>query len=351
MPRSSLYGSKRRGGGGGITYLLRVGFNTDDSSPLTSPYVGEVGSLTAVQTDGTFAASSGKLAFTAQATHAWGDQYLVFGTSRATSRLVSCEFEFSGRGLFQFGFLPSLAGGVTGDLFTAYSSAIRIASASDFVVYNNFTLSDVIRLTVIQRSNGAFFVGRVGSGSDKLLYVTNTTAAATPYAGFQNSIVSAGSLDNMIVADTFVTDSNFQFAKVAAPSTGEIISATSDAIIEITWTPASSETLEVMFRRTDDNNTWILRCAQAGGTIKLYEKVAGGETERDSGKTQTWTIGTPYRVQIIADTTNIESVVNDVGKHNYASAVFNSTVDGVKVSGFATASNLIAWRRSVTLPL
>lgn len=49
------------GGGASITYLFRVEFTTDDAAPLTSPYVGEVGSLTVVDSGNDASVAGGNL--------------------------------------------------------------------------------------------------------------------------------------------------------------------------------------------------------------------------------------------------------------------------------------------------
>ena len=77
--------------GAAIIYLLRVEFSTDDATPVASPYAGEVGSLTVVQTDGTLAVASGVLSYTAQTTPTDGDEGFVAATGLART---------AGRGLY-----------------------------------------------------------------------------------------------------------------------------------------------------------------------------------------------------------------------------------------------------------
>lgn len=72
---------------GGITYWLRVEFGTDDSAPVTSPYVGEVGQVTLTDTGSIMGVASGEMTPSAQATGA-GDPWLreAAGRARITGR-------------------------------------------------------------------------------------------------------------------------------------------------------------------------------------------------------------------------------------------------------------------------
>jgi hypothetical protein len=88
-----------RGGGVSVSPVLTVNFATDDAAPLTSPYAGELGSLTIVETDGTFTVSGGVLTYTAQTTAAWGDQrFYGAGVARQAGRTLKTLFRYSRRG-------------------------------------------------------------------------------------------------------------------------------------------------------------------------------------------------------------------------------------------------------------
>lgn len=119
------------------------------------------------------------------------------------------------------------------------------------------------------------------------------------------------------------------------------INSTSDGIHEVIWPVVTSEVLTILFRRTDDNNCWKLVCDQAGGTIKLYSRVASVDTEIDSGKTQTWSNGGVYRITIRADGTRIISAVEGIVKHNTTSGTTIGTT--FKVSGVASLNCVASW--------
>jgi lysophospholipase L1-like esterase len=337
-----------------LAYLLRDVFTTTAGAPLTSPRTAEPGpgTLTLVQTDGQFSISGGALNVPAQASFAWGDQAVyVPSVARIAGRALIADVNLTASNLWQFGYFSSL-GGVSTECYTNYSNAIRIG-APDLVVWNNPPLSTPLKFGVVLRSAGAFYLGWA-SNVWTLLYVTRVNNTATFNAGLNNGS-AAGTLDNLIIADTALNDASFQTAFTASPATGATLTSDADALIDFTWTAATGETLELMTRRVDDNNCWIVRCAQGGGTIKLIEKVAGAEMERGTA-TQTWTNGTAYRIVVIQDGATITGIVatngsnNDTQKWSYTSALTNATATGVKISGFATGANLTAWRRYPVLP-
>jgi hypothetical protein len=139
--------------------------------------------------------------------------------------------------------------------------------------------------------------------------------------------------------------------RTASPVTGNSLTHEVDCVIDFTWTAATNEVLEIDLRRTGADNRWIVRCDQAGSTIKLIERNGGTETERASAA-QTWTNGTVYRILAYADGNTIFTKAGTVGnignKNSYASATFNNTATIAMVSGFATGTNFVAWPRTLT---
>lgn len=129
--------------------------------------------------------------------------------------------------------------------------------------------------------------------------------------------------------------------RVASPSSGEIVTSEADSWNEFTWTVATGETLEWLVRRIDDTHAWIIRCDQAGSTIKIIE-VNGGETERASAA-MTWTDTNTYRVIVIADDESIKTFVDTTAKASYGSAAYNKTETGQKISGFAAGADFVNW--------
>jgi hypothetical protein len=133
---------------------------------------------------------------------------------------------------------------------------------------------------------------------------------------------------------------------------GTTITQPADAWVECVWTPGAGETLDLMVRRTDDDNCWIIRCSQAGSTIKVIQKEGGAETERGS-TAAAFVAGTAYNVKAKMYGTVIAGIRHPVGtpgvSASYALAAFNQTATGVKVSG-VTVAHLAAWPIYPTFP-
>lgn len=202
---------------------------------------------------------------------------------------------------------------------------------------------------IILRANGAFYVRR---DTNQLLWVSNAGNTATLYALGTKYYAQPSSFYYSRVlqlAAPWTTEFGMATASTASPATGATIATDANALIELTWTPVAAEVLEFQFRRVDDDNCWILRCDQAANTIKLYKKEAGTETELDAGKTMTWGT-TAKRIVIRVTNAEIKTWVANVAKHNYASATFNQTATGAKISGFTVASNFVSWPGGVSLP-
>jgi hypothetical protein len=148
-------------------------------------------------------------------------------------------------------------------------------------------------------------------------------------------------------------DYGLALARSATPSNGESLSGEADGFDEITWTPAAGETLDIMVRRTDDSSTWSIVCAESTAsnpdTIKIIER-NGGNTERSSAA-QTFAAGNTYRIVVRYQGSTIWTWVDedyDIQRNQYASASFNQTETGGKVSGFSSASDYVRWPWTMT---
>lgn len=127
---------------------------------------------------------------------------------------------------------------------------------------------------------------------------------------------------------------------VASPAVGETTTSDADAFVEMLWVAVSGQVWEMSVRRTDDDNRWIIRCDQAGSTMKLIERNAGVETER-SNAGQTWTNGTTYRLWIAMVGNSIYTGTGQGARNIYNSATFNNSATGVKTDRAGT--DLVTW--------
>ena len=339
----------RRGGAVSVTYLSQFRFTDAESAPITSPHTENSASLTVTQNDGQFSISSGKLNYPGQTTPSWGDLALVgpgrsriAGLTHAVSFLVDTTTK---QGMI--GWANSSGGN-----HTAFDEAVRFTSViqnADFQAIGEFSAATEYKIVNIARTKGGLLYIKGGAFSEwSLLFVKYTETDATLYAKFLD-YDSAGTLDNWIEAtlsDPFDTDFGPAYVYDATPSANDTADGKANGITELTWTPGAGETLSIYFRRTDDDNTYRLDCAQAAGTIKLYRRVTASDTELNAGKTQTWTIGTPYRIVIQHAAGTIRTYVEttaSTAKHTVTGETFNLTETGVKVAGFATGADLAVW--------
>ncbi len=256
-------------GGRAAAPVLTVNFATDDAAPLTSPYAGELGSLTIVETDGTFAASGGTLTYTAQTTPAWGDQrFYGAGVARQAGRALRTLFRYStaGQAVYFCAFAQSnnpgfgSAAGIDNSIAKASGTTINYAAGAALIAGHAFeTLSSNTdyQVAVVLRSAGAFFFSKL-SGSWKLMWVDSAGSTATVYPMFGN-YDSAGSLDYFRLGDLpapFTTDNGIALLNVASPSGS--YTGVANAIVEMTLTAPASITTEAgfRFRVVDANNYW-----------------------------------------------------------------------------------------------
>jgi lysophospholipase L1-like esterase len=356
------------GGTPAVHYLLRDEFTTDDAAPLTSPRTCEPGpgSLTAVELDGSFSIGGGKLLFTAQTTPVFGDQRIFDATAHARADTPAFIFTLNidtqavGKEAV-IGWNAAVTGAYLTHAFYPNSNTIlRTYNTADSRIIGNAAQGIDYKMAVIIRpTKGAFYILQGGAAfPDPTLIWIDTAGSVTPlYAGLSNSSLT-GSLDNFKIYKApsgWQTDFGPATHYIAAPVDGQLTTSTPDGMVDLKWTPAANETLNIMFRWVDDNNCWIVRCDQAGSTIRLYEKAAGVETQRATAA-YTWTVGTKFTVRVrfsgntVDGWASVEATHSPAQVWSYGSAAFQNTATGVKVVGFATASDLVAWPRTVSLP-
>lgn len=211
-----------------------------------------------------------------------------------------------------------------------------------------------LQLGVIARGNGYLYLIQGGAAFPNwtLLWVDAVGIDPILYAisqGF-NSQLSVEEYGVIQKTGALARD----FGKCAfytpIPTVGESYVGVADGLEYISWNPGAGETFSHYFRHSDDNNTYRLDCNQAAGTIKLFRRVAGVDTELAAGKTQAWTPGTSVRVSVvhaggwIGTFTQIRGG-SFVAKHVAPSETFNLAATGVKVAGAAAISDLELWPR------
>jgi hypothetical protein len=336
----------RGGVGDAITYLLRDEFTTNEAAPMVSPRTCDPGpgTIPIVDTSNRFAIVSGDLVGSAAAAVAYasstssfahaGGRAAIFEGAKYT--VIGQQFGWSAsanpaagniRGSFEQGFIRGITGG-----------GVAVPSALDTTART---------LVIVRRAGGGSWLIRDG----ELVWIDVTVSTAALFVTDYLAVTSGAGLVSAIKVLDFgapwATDYGIASARTAITAANDTIAAgAGDTWIEHTITAATGITQELLVRRTDDSNCIIVRMDQTAGTIRIYEKNAGVETEKTGGTTtQTWTNATAFRVSVRLSGTGIRVWVGTTAK-NVATSTFNQSATGVKVSHAGT--DLIAWPFSVT---
>jgi hypothetical protein len=296
------------------TPVLTVNFATDDAAPLTSPYAGELGSLTIVETDGTFAVSGGKLTYTAQTTAAWGDQrFYGAGVARQAGRALTTTFRYStaGQAVYFCAFAQSnnpgfgSAAGIDNSIAKASGTTINYAAGAALIAGHTFeslSSNTSYQVAVVLRSAGAFYFSKL-SGTWELMWVDAAGTTATVYPMFGN-FDSAGSLDYFRLGDLpapFTTDNGIATVNAASPSGS--YTATADQLIELTLTAPGTITTEAGFRfRVVDSNNYWRAYFNTSGAFRVDSVETGVATNRIN-VAGVITAGATRTIRVISDGT------------------------------------------------
>lgn len=335
-----------------LVYLLRDQFTTNASAPLASPRTCEPGggTLTISDAGNRISIVSSALRMSGGALN-WTDTY-AYGDAQTRAAGLSFGVKVNKSGNSQTLAMGWVTAGNPDP--TSWRSALRISTENygNTDVGNNAPYlfdsamsSTWYRFHSILRSTGSFII--LGGN---LLWVDNndTTTPMIPIAtNFSNAQCDWDDMAVVQLGSPWSTDYGIATSYVASPTNPQAATMAADGIVEFTWTPAASEVLELDVRKTDADNRWIIRCAQAGSTVKIIQRAATVETQRGTAA-QTWTVGTKYRIVVSCLGNIIFVVVNNTLKTFYASASFNNTATGVNVAGFATGETLAAFPRDVS---
>lgn len=217
---------------------------------------------------------------------------------------------------------------------------------------STFSTGVTYDVAIVHRNPGVICYRRGGADTDWTTWFISalgSDASLFPYLGAGSSGGGTGAASDYITLTKacVLAQQATQYAGVSAmiatTVSGDTIAAASgNTIIEHTITAATGVTQELMVRRTDDNNTLIIRMDQGASKIYLYEKSAGVETEigATGGIAQTWTDATQYRIHVRMSGTSVIVVVDSTVKQSTTSTL-NNSVTGAKVS--RAGVNLIAW--------
>ena len=332
--------------------LLYDEFTTADAAPITSPRTCEPGpgTITIVDTGSKFGIAGGQATISTITGSGdpgfYGD--LSGDITARTSGLAAFQRLDSGNPVsnrLRFGLNDSWSVSPNDDVIYKKGASLNVYDINEIAIDATFfSIDTYYKILSIVRSAGNFSI--IGG---KLYWVGSTEAEITDTLVWAPNTIATGLGVDTVAAFSLPANGysewNTEFGAatnvVESPTSGETTTSAANSWDEFTWTVAAAETLEWMIRRTSDSATWSIRCDQAGSTIKIIE-INSGETERAS-TAQTWTDTSVYRVIAIADGNTIKAFVDTTAKGSYASAAFNNTVTGVKISGFAAGADLACW--------
>jgi len=234
----------------------------------------------------------------------------------------------------------------TGFYFSAGNLRAIQAGAFRNVLSGTYTNGTTYDCLTILRDTGAWMLIRGGAFTNWQMALVDSTTAGDlfPSTGTFVALTYAINIRRVYAAKLSQWSNQYAntFERKAVSVNGDTISATANnALIEHTIVAQTGVTQEMLVRRTDDDNCLIIRMDQAASTIRVFERVAGVETERTGGTTaRTWVNGTSYRIFVSLYGSAVWVTVGTVPQ-NDATSSFNAAATGVKVSHAGT--DLIAW--------
>jgi len=324
-------------GGISIDWSFLDLFTTDDDAPLTnpSPMAPGPGSWVPTNTNNALAKSGGLLTIVGT-TAAGGDGIIAAdGLSRVDGLTVMLSFYAFVDGIFY----PQIAQGsslaITGlgvtpstVLNTRYSPVIEADTSPT-------ATGDAYAIMVFSAGHAIF---RYRSSTWKLVFVERASNAATLYPQVNNatapsanySLSGFGGAVLPFTRTSLVTDSKDN------ANADDTITHTANGVIEATHQFQAGETYEISFRRTDDNNRWILRVVHDTDTATLVKVETGGETVVATNATKNFTTSGPtwFHIRVTGDTiiAGFDGASTDGTLFEYALASFNNTATGAKVN-------------------
>lgn len=355
----------------GLLYLLRDDFTTDQAAPLPSPRVAEPGPGGWTVSDAVpqLSVQGGTLRFmgdpTGQNRYASLTSTQTFGRGNGLATFIDARRDNS-TGNYPF------CGFSTSAMFVVYARGAFSFASGDSIIPINVDSAQGLPASwlpnvwyrtgvVLRPSAGGYLFHRTLSESAyRLLWVWGVGNESPLYVGglFGRETTAGGNADNWHVLHLgqydprFTTDDGLALTVVTSASGGTTLTMPSNALVEATWTPQAGQVFEIDVRRVDANNRWIVRCDQAAGTFALIERTNGSEVSRSSASV-TWTAGTPYRIVVTCDGTEIVIYRTTTGDNpadrlRYASATAHQTGTQCRVS--LACTRFVVWPRYVTLP-
>lgn len=331
-------------------------FTTDDNSPLSNPAAMNPGpgAWIPTNTNNALAIANGKLTV-AGTTAVNGDGIRAQdGIARADGLTGMFVFDSFTSGSPIIGFALSGALGLTQLGVLATQSVPTPVSRHGPVIQFDKIITNYTAYATIVFSVGSATLGYNGSAW-KLLFAERSTTTATLYPQVNNHV---GSLVNYALtgyggAVLGITRSDLVTDGKDNASAGDTITHTANGVIGVTRQIAAGETYEISFRRTDDDNRWILRVVNDTNTITLVKREAGSETTVATNTDMNIVNGGSHwffiRMSGNMIICGMDGPSTDGTLFEYDTATFNNTATSAKVSHASTFFN--SYAESVSAPV
>lgn len=339
-----------------VLYHLREQFEVAASAPIgpTRAAAPGPGTVSVVDTENKLSFASGRLQVAGgKTTPAWGDPGLwSTPVAIAPGRALIVNINLSSINSLRIGFSDTSSSFVNPKYLYMLSTSLYATDVVAAIATGVEYQMAMVSRGRVGSMGGFLYAIKGGAFTDwTTLYVDTQVTASTLYPAItnNNSILTGDEWQVCDLGGPWNTSLLYgvAVARLATTAASDTLAGTPDGLAEHTITAATGVTQELIVRRTDDNNCIIVRMDQTAGTIRVYEKNAGVETEKTGGATtQTWTNGTTYRVVVKLNGSAIWTYVNDSRK-NVATSTFNQTANGVKVSH--AGSNLVVWPLSLDI--
>ena len=348
--------------GGGITYLLRDEFTTDEAAPLTSPRAAEPGpgELTIVDVENKFSISSGKLNGLTQSTPSFSDMNVEVTVTRQIGRAFFATVNVvagSSQGPVVGYEDVSLSGDPynmpIGIYFNQSSQKFRLLVGAQIAQQLDYTYNTDYQVAFVPQTTGGLILMKGGTEYPEwtLLYMSDNSNAATIYARLSNYAATFATSAWKItdLSAPFDTDYGIATDRLSgARSAGDTFTHEADCIIEYTATTVpSANNADVHFRIQDASNYWQVRITSAGN-LELNEIVAGTPTTRGSAAA---VIANGDRIVIVAEGTTITVYEANTFRITYTSASNFQTETAGELDALGTGgsvSDIVTWPRKLS---
>lgn len=302
------------GGGGAVDWFLDINFNTDDAAPITSPYPGEIGQLTAAQGSGNFGAASGEMSFPAGV-----DPGTNSNIYDATARTPTGAAFFS-RIKWTDVNIGTVSGfvGLFSSATLAYTNAILVLGAGIATVPSQFSIIPGFLASLAAIVDGTYYktcivaaptilYGFADYGSGWELVWTATHAAANIYAGLTTRGGSTGNVDYMkgrYLPAPFSADYGIATFTDTTLASNDTFTATADGehtfLFTLPGAPAANDEVSMYYRGNDTDGWKAFAKRNAGNTAWDFRvrTVSGGVESTPSGWSDVTGVGSIIGIRV-----------------------------------------------------